>query len=134
MIDVSGKAETGGFVFEERWSRAPRRLEQACQTNSDGRGDKSGVPICQGSALSKPQPAGKQKARRGRRCAGLPKLTGNREEEVLPVPPKERWEEECVLRCLNYTADMAEKQALFRSAALRIAHSCGAAVKDLVIL
>jgi hypothetical protein len=32
------------------------------------------------------QATAKQKARRGRRCAGLLKLTNNREEEVLPVP------------------------------------------------
>jgi hypothetical protein len=30
----------------------------------------------------------KQKTRRGRRCAGFPKLTSNREEEVLLVPSK----------------------------------------------
>jgi len=40
----------------------------------------------------------KQKTRRGRRSAGFPILTSNWEEEVLPVPSKERWEEECVLR------------------------------------
>jgi hypothetical protein len=40
------KAGTGKFVFAERWSRAPGRLEQAYQTNSDAKEIEAGpIPV-----------------------------------------------------------------------------------------
>lgn len=68
--------------------------------------------------------AKKQKTRRGRRCAGFPKLTSNREEEVLLVPSKNTGRRSASFDVLIIQKACPKNSRIFRSAAMQPAHGC----------